>query len=48
MGLPLTQIVLLVATFFVSSTVFAGNRTNVLAGAVHLVLFAAYVVLIFD
>jgi Ca2+:H+ antiporter len=48
MGLPLTQVVLLVATFFVSSTVFAGNRTNVLAGAVHLVLFAAYVVLIFD
>jgi Ca2+:H+ antiporter len=48
MGLPLTEIVLLVATFFVSSTVFAGNRTNVLAGAVHLVLFAAYVVLIFD
>ena len=48
MGLPLTQIVLLFATFFVSSTVFAGNRTNVLAGAVHLVLFAAYVVLIFD
>jgi Ca2+:H+ antiporter len=33
---------------FSSVLVFAGNRTNMLAGAVHLVLFAAYAVLIFD
>ncbi|MFM8715773.1 MAG: hypothetical protein ACKOF3_03170 [Spartobacteria bacterium] len=42
------ELVLLIATFFSSVLVFAGNRTNMLAGAVHLVLFAAYAVLIFD
>lgn len=48
LGLPPTEIVLLIATMFVGSMVFSGNRTNILAGAVHLVLFAAYLILIFD
>jgi Ca2+:H+ antiporter len=48
LGLPPTEIVLLTATLFVGMLVFSGNRTNVLAGVVHLVLFGAYLVLIFD
>lgn len=48
LGLGPVELVLLIATFFSSVLVFSGNRTNMLAGAVHLVLFAAYAVLIFD
>jgi Ca2+:H+ antiporter len=48
LGLQPTEIVLLTATLFVGMLVFSGNRTNVLAGFVHLVLFGAYLVLIFD
>lgn len=48
LGLAPVDLTLLLATFLSSSLVFAGNRTNMLAGAVHLVLFAAYAVLIFD
>ena len=48
LGLGPVELVLLLATFFSSVLVFSGNRTNMLAGAVHLVLFAAYAVLIFD
>ena len=48
LGLGPVELVLLFATFLSSVLVFAGNRTNMLSGAVHLVLFAAYAVLIFD
>jgi Ca2+:H+ antiporter len=48
LGLDPVELVLLFATFFSAVLVFAGSRTNMLAGAVHLVLFAAYAVLIFD
>ncbi|WOO41743.1 hypothetical protein [Rubellicoccus peritrichatus] len=48
LGLFYTDMVLLIATFFCASIVFGGQRTNTLAGAVHLVLFFAYIVLIFD
>ena len=48
LGLGPVELALLLATFFSSVLVFAGNRTNMLAGAVHLVLFAAYAILIFD
>jgi Ca2+:H+ antiporter len=48
LGLEPTEIVLLVATFFAAGTIFGGKRTNMLAGVIHLILFAAYVVLIFD
>jgi Ca2+:H+ antiporter len=48
LGLEPTEIVLLVATFLCASVVFGGTRTNTLAGAVHLVIFLAYIVLVFD
>ena len=48
LGLGPVELVLLFATFFSSVLVFAGNRTNMLAGSVHLVLFTAYAALIFD
>lgn len=46
LGLQGTDLVLLVLTLFVSSLTFGGVRTNVLQGAVHLLLFAMYVILI--
>jgi Ca2+:H+ antiporter len=48
LGLEPVQIVMLVLTLLVSVINFAGGRTNILQGAVHLILFLAYVVLIFD
>ena len=40
--------VLLVLTLAVSVLTFVNNRTNVLMGAVHLLLFLAYVMLLFE
>lgn len=48
LGLEPTEIVLLIATFLSASVVFGGTRTNTLGGAVHLVIFLAYIVLVFD
>jgi Ca2+:H+ antiporter len=48
LGLDRVDTVLLVLTLFVSSFTFGGGRTNVLQGAVHLLLFVVYVVLIFS
>jgi Ca2+:H+ antiporter len=48
LGLDPVDIVLLVLTLAVSRLTFASARTNVLLGAVHLLLFFAYVMLIFD
>jgi Ca2+:H+ antiporter len=48
LGLDQVQIVLLLLTLTVSTLTFTGGRTNVLQGAVHLVLFLAFLVLIFD
>jgi Ca2+:H+ antiporter len=48
LGLIPTDMVLLLLTLAVSMLTFASARTNVLLGAVHLLLFFAYVVLIFD
>jgi Ca2+:H+ antiporter len=42
------ELVLLVLTIVVSMITFASGRTNILQGAVHLVLFAAYILLIFQ
>jgi Ca2+:H+ antiporter len=39
---------LLVLTLAVCALTFTSNRTNVLLGAVHLLLFLAYVMLIFE
>ena len=48
LGLSGANMVLLVLTLFVSALTFGGVRTNVLQGAVHLVLFFVYLVLIFQ
>jgi Ca2+:H+ antiporter len=48
LGLDHANALLLALTLFVSSLTFTRNRTNVLMGAVHLLLFLAYVMLIFE
>ena len=48
LGLGNVNLILLILTLAVSVVNFASGRTNVLQGAVHLLLFAAYVVEIFD
>ena len=48
LGLTQVNMVLLLLTLFVSALTFGGVRTNVLQGAVHLVLFFVYLVLIFQ
>lgn len=48
LGLELSDIILLVLTLFVSLLTFGSRTTNYLQGAVHLALFAAYVMMIFD
>jgi Ca2+:H+ antiporter len=48
LGLGAVDTVLLLLTLVVSMLTFALERTNVLLGAVHLLLFAAYLMLIFE
>jgi Ca2+:H+ antiporter len=48
LGLEDENILLLVLTLMVSMLTFSGARTNVLHGAVHLLLFFTYIVLIFN
>jgi Ca2+:H+ antiporter len=48
LGLEHTDIVMLLVTLFSSGVTFASGRTNILQGAVHVVLFVAYVLLIFQ
>ncbi len=48
LGLDPAEIVMLALTLFTSSLTFALSRTNVLLGCVHLLLFAAYFMLLFD
>jgi Ca2+:H+ antiporter len=48
LGLDMKDIVMLSLTLIVSGMTFATSRTNVLLGAVHVLLFFAYVMLIFD
>jgi Ca2+:H+ antiporter len=48
LGLAPTEALMLVLTLAVCSLTFSGGRTNVLQGAVHVVLFLAYVVLMFN
>ena len=48
LGLDEAEIYLLLFTFMVAIVNFSMQRTNVLHGFVHLVLFVTYVVLIFD
>jgi Ca2+:H+ antiporter len=48
LGLEAVDVVLLTLTLGMTILTYASGRTNVLLGAVHLLLFAAYVVLILD
>jgi Ca2+:H+ antiporter len=48
LGLQHTDFVMLLLTLAVSMVTFASGRTNVLQGAVHLLLFAAYLLLMFQ
>jgi Ca2+:H+ antiporter len=48
LGLEGTSFVMLLLTLAVSVLTFGSGRTNVLQGAVHLILFIAYVLLIFQ
>lgn len=45
LGLNAKEITLLAVTFLVSAITFANSRTNVMQGAVHLLLFAAFLFL---
>ena len=48
LGLAPVQAILLVLTLFITQMTFSGAPTNILLGSVHLVLFAAFFVLIFN
>jgi len=48
LGLQNSDFVMLLLTLAVSVVTFASGRTNVLHGAVHLILFASYLLLIFQ
>jgi len=48
LGLDAANMILLVLTLGVSTLTFASARTNVLLGAVHLLLFLAYLMMVFD
>ena len=48
LGLEHSDFVMLLLTLAVSLVTFASGRTNVLQGAVHLLLFAAYILLMFQ
>jgi Ca2+:H+ antiporter len=48
LGLQNSDLVLLPLTLVVSIVTFSSGRTSILQGAVHLVLFAAYLMLIFQ
>jgi Ca2+:H+ antiporter len=48
LGLAPVETILLVLTLFIATMTFSGAPTNILLGGVHLVLFAAFVVLIFN
>ncbi len=48
LGLPNSQTVLLLVTLMVSMMTFSSARTNILQGAVHILLFFAYIMLIFQ
>jgi Ca2+:H+ antiporter len=48
LGLDQVEMILLLLTLAVSTLTFTGGRTNILQGAIHLVLFLAFIALIFD
>ncbi|MDQ3256607.1 MAG: calcium:proton antiporter [Acidobacteriota bacterium] len=48
LGLSTVDTILLLLTLALSTLTFSNNRTNVLLGAVHLLLFLAYIMFIFE
>jgi Ca2+:H+ antiporter len=48
MGLESVPAILLMLTLFIAQMTFSGAPTNILLGSVHLVLFVAFIVLIFN
>ena len=48
LGLAPAEMVLLITTLLMTSVSFSSGRTNPLNGATHLVLFLAYIILMFD
>ena len=48
LGLDAVDTIMLVLTLGLSTLTFASGRTNVLLGAVHLLLFLSYLMLIFE
>jgi Ca2+:H+ antiporter len=48
LGLGATDMTLLILTLVLSTLTFAAQRTNVLLGAVHLIVFFAYLLFIFE
>ena len=48
LGLGQVDMVLLVTTLVVSIVTFSSNKTNIIHGVVHLILFVTYLVMIFD
>jgi Ca2+:H+ antiporter len=48
LGLEPVEMTMLLLTLAVSTLTFTGGRTNILQGAIHLVLFITYIVLIFN
>ncbi|MFD1960834.1 hypothetical protein ACFSHP_26540 [Novosphingobium panipatense] len=48
LGLSAANMVLLTATLVLNSITFSGGRTTMLEGAVHLSLFAVFLVLVFS
>lgn len=48
LGLDIVNIILLVTLLALSIITFSNSRTNILLGAVHLLLFFAYVMLLFE
>ena len=47
LGLDAVDIILLMLTLLVSVVNFGTSRTNILQGAVHLILFISYIILMF-
>jgi len=48
LGLPPAEAMLLVLTLFIANMTFSGAPTNILLGGVHLVLFATFILLVFN
>lgn len=48
LGLGPVDMIMLLLTLAVSTLTFTGGRTNILQGAIHLALFLAYIMLIFN